>query len=137
VAEVLLAIFGLQGIVAARFRKYVPGLIAAAFLCIDLLGVHTLLIPYYAGFIAHVPGTDTIHAAGLRRLWELPKSLVLQRLTVNRPGVLGPEGILLLWVLYLLASAVPILVCYFNGRQKNTVSAAEIELQVSAPSPPA
>jgi hypothetical protein len=113
--EMLLACCGLLAMTPHRWRNWaLPGM-ALAFIVIDLYGVHALLVPYYTGLIAHVPGTDIVHPATLNQFLHFSPSLTLERLTTNKPTVFNPVVCALLFIVYWAATGGSVAVAYFAG----------------------
>jgi hypothetical protein len=112
IAEMLLTCCGLQAFAGRRWPTLVLPAVAAAFASLDLYGVHALLVPYYTGLIAHVPGTDVVHPATFSQLVGVSPSLILQRLAVNKPAILGASVFGMLFVLYYAATIATVVVSY-------------------------
>jgi hypothetical protein len=86
-AEAVLIAFGLRGIFGKRWA-----LAALAFVCclaaaLDLYSVNALLMP---------------HSTGLVRLGN--PGLILERLSIDKPALIGPTAIGMLWAAYLSAT---------------------------------
>jgi 4-amino-4-deoxy-L-arabinose transferase-like glycosyltransferase len=115
VPELLLVACGLLAIVPKRRCNAVLPVLTVAFAAIDLYGVHTLLTPYYTGLIAHLPGSDVVIPARLQQLAAAGPQLILTRLAVNKPALLGPGTIAVLFMAYYLATAVAVGVAFVSA----------------------
>jgi hypothetical protein len=120
VPELLLVTCGLFVIVPKRWRNAVLPALTVAFAAIDLYGVHTLLAPYYTGLIAHLPGSDVVIPARLQQLAAAGPQLILTRLAVNKPALLGPGTIAVLFMAYYLATAVAVGVAFVSASKSES-----------------
>jgi Dolichyl-phosphate-mannose-protein mannosyltransferase len=127
VPEILLVTYGLLAIAPRRWGWAVLPTMATMFAAIDIYGVHALLVPYYSGLIAHVPGSDMVHPARLAQLVSAGPHLLLDRLAANKPDSLTPEVFALLFVAYYLATAATVAVSYAAARA--TLADAEFPSQ--------
>jgi 4-amino-4-deoxy-L-arabinose transferase-like glycosyltransferase len=112
VPEMLLATCGLYSLTPEGRRWIVLPAMTAAFAAIDLYGVHALLAPYYTGVISHLAASDFVRPATLVQLVKAGPQLLRERLTANRPAWLSPPLMALFWVVYCIATIVPIIVSY-------------------------
>lgn len=120
VPELLLVTCGLFAVVPKRWRKAVLPALTAAFAAIDLYGVHALLLPYYTGLIAHLPGSDLVTPARFQQLVAAGPQFILTRLTVNKPAFLGTGSVTLLFGAYYLATAVTVGVAFLSVYKAET-----------------
>jgi 4-amino-4-deoxy-L-arabinose transferase-like glycosyltransferase len=120
VPELLLVACGLLAITPKRWRNAVLPALAAAFAAIDVYGVHALLLPYYTGLIAHLPGSDVVSPARFQQLVTAGPQLILTRLTVNRPAFLGPASVAVLFGAYYLATVVTVGVAFVSMYKAKT-----------------
>lgn len=104
VPEVLLVAYGFYSLFPERWHRAILPAIATSFAVIDLYGTATLLVPYYTGLIAHMPGSDVVRPVGLSVLMHTSPYLVLSRLTANKPVWLRSEVMAILMVLYCAAT---------------------------------
>ena len=89
-------------------RPYVFPLLCLAFLALEVFAMHIYLLPYYAGFVAHVRGNE-INALKLSQLRGGGWRLLAQRLSANKPVWLSARAMARLWAGYVLASVwVPV-----------------------------
>ena len=107
VPEILLVVYGLYSIVPQRWSRAIVPAICTAFAAIDLYGVAALMLPYYAGLIAHAPGSDVVYPASLLQVTHVP-GLILSRLTANKPESLGPGAVAALALLYCVATLLTV-----------------------------
>jgi len=122
VAEVLLACGGLLALAPRNWRPAVLPVLAIAFAAIDLYGVNALLLPYYTGLIAHLPGTNIVRPATLQQLMG-NVSLLLRHAAVNKPARLGPPTFAVLLVLYYASTlALVAVACVCTRRIDGNVS---------------
>ena len=80
----------------------------ACFAALELFGICFYAIPYYTGFIAHLPNgaLPTLHIGQLQNGgWRL----ILERLAVNKPPFLTAPVIAALWILFLAATVLLVL----------------------------
>jgi 4-amino-4-deoxy-L-arabinose transferase-like glycosyltransferase len=110
--EVLLVTYGLYQLLPKRWRPAILPAMAAAFAAIDLYGTGTLLVPYYTGLIAHLPGSDVVYPISLLKLVHTGRDLVLSRLTANRPEWLAEPVFAVLILLYCLATVLPVVIAF-------------------------
>lgn len=101
VPEAMLVVVGLA---AFHWGRYVFVGLVAAFFLLEIYATHWILIPYYAGLIAHT-AHGTLQAFGSSRLGAISWAEFLTRLEINRPGFVTNVSLLVLWVLYLASSA--------------------------------
>ena len=104
VPELLLLAYGFRQLLPAHAHRVILPAAATAFAAIDLYGAFALLVPYYTGLIAHVPGSDRVRAASLSLLLHTAPQLVLSRLTTNKPDILSQGAFALLIALYGIAT---------------------------------
>ena len=102
-AELVLLIWGLQAFFSSHLVFCTLTAILAA---LDLYGTLAMLMPYYSGFTAHISGR--VPPALWSTLSHLPG--VLQRLSYLRPGWLPAPVLLLMWLLYCIATAGTVLI---------------------------
>ncbi len=126
--EMLLVAFGLFHLVPRRWSWAVLPAMAAAFGAIDLYGTCALLAPYYTGLVAHVAGSDLVHA-NLSKLLSASPSVVLSRLTVNKPEWLHPGVFALLGLLYCAATILAVGESFAVSRAR---PAQELQVQEAA-----
>jgi 4-amino-4-deoxy-L-arabinose transferase-like glycosyltransferase len=100
VPELLLVILGLFAIAPKSVHWAVLPAMAAAFAVIDLYGIYFLALPYYTGLLAHQPGTDIVHPMPWNQLSSANFGIMLQRLTLNKPALLGQGLMAILAFLY-------------------------------------
>ncbi len=101
--EAVLWPLGLMALLPRGGRPYVFPLLCLAFLTLEAFAIHIYLLPYYAGFIAHVRGNE-LSALRLSQLGGGGWRLLLQRLAANKPGWLSARTLGGLWAGYVLAS---------------------------------
>jgi hypothetical protein len=101
--EAVLWPLGLMVLIPSGGRPYVFPLLCVTFLALEAFAMHIYLLPYYAGFIAHVRGND-LRALQLSQLGSGGWRVLAQRLAVNKPWWLNGRVIAGLWAGYVLAS---------------------------------
>jgi hypothetical protein len=84
-AEIILAAVAIRSAFSAKSRPYIYAVLVVAIAITDLHGVHANLIPYYA----------QLDDSG---------TLMLSRLLLNQPTMLGANGLGVLWVLYVVST---------------------------------
>lgn len=96
-------IAGLRSIAPSRVKPAAGPILVISFAALELFGAHFYLLPYYTGFISHLPNGGLpafqiaqLEGGGFRQLFE--------RLTLLMPGGLTPPVLMTLWVLFLLAT---------------------------------
>ena len=103
IAEVILAVAGLQAIAPAALSR---GVVPAGIICfaaLECFGMSFYSIPYYTGFTAHLPGGG-LPALGIGQLQNGGLLLMIARLTENKPAFLSPALMAALWILFLVAT---------------------------------
>lgn len=100
VAEAILLIAGLQTI--APVRVVIPAAVIS-FAALEFFGVHFYAMPYYAGFIAHLPNGN-LPALKLHQLQDGGLHTLFTRLATNKPEFLSAPVIMTLWLLFLAAT---------------------------------
>jgi hypothetical protein len=102
VSEVMLFVAGL---LAFRGGKPLVAATAGFFFLLEMYAMHFLLIPYYTGLIAHAPdgGLQSFHVSQLK---TISTTELLARLEINRASLLTNSTLVLLWCLFLAASAL-------------------------------
>jgi 4-amino-4-deoxy-L-arabinose transferase-like glycosyltransferase len=109
IAEVILAVAGLQAIGLSR------AIVPAGLLCfaaLELFGMCFYAIPYYTGFIAHLPN-GAIPTLRIGQLQAGGLHLLIARLAVNKPPFLTAPVIATLWISFLAATFLLDTVPYF------------------------
>jgi 4-amino-4-deoxy-L-arabinose transferase-like glycosyltransferase len=101
--EAILATAGLVALLPKRYARWILPVATSCFALLELYATHFLLIPYYTGLIAHTPngGLTTFHASMLK---DLPVTVVIERLLVNKPYFLAEPILLAIWILFLLST---------------------------------
>ena len=102
IVEVILAVTGLEALAPAWSRAIAPAGIVC-FAALEGFGMSFYSIPYYTGFIAHLPNGG-LPALQLGQLQNGGLMLMITRLTVNKPAFLCPELMAALWALFLAAT---------------------------------
>jgi 4-amino-4-deoxy-L-arabinose transferase-like glycosyltransferase len=116
VPEILLLAYGLFAVVPLRWRGSVLPALVSGFAAIDLYSVHALLVPYYTGVICHSGASDFVRPVKFMQLVHAGPHLLLERLTANRPAVLEPWGIALLFLAYYAATLGTVVMTYVINR---------------------
>ncbi len=111
--ELLLVAAALYALLPQRGHWAILPSIAAAFAAIDVYGVYSLLIPYYAGIIRHTD--DIVRPMSFVQLANTSPHFVLDRLTANRPEVVSPWLLAVLALLYFAATVLPVVLGYVAG----------------------
>jgi hypothetical protein len=115
VAEILVFTAGLFALLPLRFRRWILPVTTASFGLLDLYTVHFLLIPYYAGLIAHKTNgalaSFVVTRIRSEDLWNIPLRLLVNKDPVNMPLLL------MVWAGY-VASTVALLVMSFRSGLK-------------------
>jgi 4-amino-4-deoxy-L-arabinose transferase-like glycosyltransferase len=114
IPELILVCSGLRAVLPSRLHPWILPLLITAFALLDLYGMHFLLIPYYSGIISH----STVHegvfshstlswvpAAGIQQLVQTGLTTFAERLVINKANFLTTRTLLLLWLIYCLASS--------------------------------
>jgi len=93
------------------FKDYYLALPVALFAGIDLYGMHSLLLPYYSGFIRHVQ--DKVAPLPLRDIGNLPIGQILTNVALVSPSGIGRVGFIALWVLYVAATTSVVIIAFY------------------------
>ncbi len=123
VPEVLLVTCGLYSVFPKRWCWMVLPGAAAAFAAVDFYGVLALMLPYYTGIISHLPASDIVRPARVMQLVHAGPRLLLERLTVNKPGFLVPWVLGLLFLMYCVSTVVTAVVGYVVMMRGNRANA--------------
>jgi 4-amino-4-deoxy-L-arabinose transferase-like glycosyltransferase len=117
VPEVTLVIMGLFALFPVRWRRAILPTITSGFALLDLYATNFLLVPYYAGLIAHRPDgpLGSFHASQLAEVGPLS---VLQRLLINKPGFLTVPILAASWILYVAATLGLVALCVRLSRRE-------------------
>ncbi|HEX7962842.1 MAG TPA: phospholipid carrier-dependent glycosyltransferase, partial [Terriglobales bacterium] len=111
VAEVILLYVGLTALLPSRFKRHILPVLTALFAVLDFAGMHLLLLPYYAGITSHI-SQDRVPLAGLGQLFHTGILEFARRVSANKPAVLGPGVLISLWILYLAATVLLVLLAF-------------------------
>jgi len=68
--------------------------------------MHWLAIPYYTGIIGH-QANGTLAALHMGQFHTAGFGTVFERLTVNKPALVSPPVLMILWILYLAGTILP------------------------------
>jgi hypothetical protein len=102
-AEAILAVTGLQGIVPDWLSRAIVPAGIVCFAAVEWFGMSFYSIPYYTGFIAHLPNGG-LPALGIRQLQNGGLYTLVTRLTANKPAFLSVPVMATLWGLSLAAT---------------------------------
>ena len=86
--EVILAVIGLEAIAPARLSQAIVPAGVICFAALEWFGMSFYSIPYYTGFIAHLPNGG-LPALGIGQLRNGGLSILIARLTANKPEFLN------------------------------------------------
>ena len=111
-AELVLMAWGLQAFFSPRL---VFGMLAVVLAALDLYGTVTMLMPYYAGFTTHARGR--VPPAFWSTISHLPT--VFARLSYIRPAWLDAPVLVVIWLLYCIATAGSALIVFRLFREEN------------------
>ena len=118
VAEIILATVGLFALCPVRLRPCVLPAGSVLFALLDLYGLHFLLIPYYTGLISH-QSNGALASFHISQLAETGLGTVILRLQANKPEWLGTGILLVLWILFLVATLGLVVIAICSGRGKD------------------
>jgi hypothetical protein len=104
VAEAILLLAGLRALVGQRARHWIAPSLLVCYTLLDLYTFHFLLLPYHTGLIFHRPD-GSLMSFHLSDLKAISFQELLGRLLMNRPDFLGHTSLVVLWIVFLLASA--------------------------------
>jgi 4-amino-4-deoxy-L-arabinose transferase-like glycosyltransferase len=102
-AEVILICAGLRALLPIRARAWATPSLAALFALLDVYGVHFILLPYYAGVVAHTPA-GRLPVFRLSHLATTGLGEISARLGINPPFLLSPVAFWFLWGMYWIAT---------------------------------
>ena len=90
---------------AFRRGKAIVATIVVFFFLLEMYATHFLIIPYYTGLIAHAPngGLQSFH---ISQLATISMKELLARLEINRASLVTDPTLIILWCLFLAASAL-------------------------------
>lgn len=89
-----------------RWRLQAVALGTILFGALDLYAAHWIVIPYYTGIIGH-RANGALAAFHVSQLRSVGFVNVFARLAANKPGLISPPVLMILWVLYLAATILP------------------------------
>lgn len=113
IPELILVYSGLRSVLPFRLHPWILPSLITAFALLDLYGMHFLLIPYYSGIISHSAVYEGVFshstlswvpAAGIRQLVRTGLTTFAERLAINKPNFVTTRTLVLLWLIYCLAS---------------------------------
>lgn len=99
----------LSAVAFGRFRMLGVALGTTLFGLLDLYGMHWLAIPYYTGIIGH-RANGTLAALHISQFHTVGFGAVFERLAVNKPALMSPPVLIVLWILYLAGTILPMAV---------------------------
>lgn len=102
-AEVILAVTGLQAVLPAGLSWLISPAAILCLVALEFFGMTFYSIPYYTGFIAHLPG-GAIPALRLSQLRDSGLQSLLGRLASNKPEFLNATVFGAMWILFLAAT---------------------------------
>jgi 4-amino-4-deoxy-L-arabinose transferase-like glycosyltransferase len=107
--EILLVAIGLLALFQETGRQWFLPTITALFALLELYATHFLLVPYYAGLIAHTSdgALATFHVSLFR---SVGFQSVIKRLLINKPSGLNTPIFLTQWVLFIAATVGLVLI---------------------------
>jgi hypothetical protein len=103
IAEAILAVAGLEAIAPAAWARAIVPAGIVCFVALEAFGMSFYSIPYYTGFIAHLPNGG-LPALGIAQLQNNGWHTMLDRLTANKPAFLSAPVMATLWMLFLAAT---------------------------------
>jgi 4-amino-4-deoxy-L-arabinose transferase-like glycosyltransferase len=103
IAEAILAVAGLEAIAPAAWARAIVPAGIVCFVALEAFGMSFYSIPYYTGFIAHLPNGG-LPALGIAQLQNGGWYTMLDRLTANKPAFLSAPVMATLWMLFLAAT---------------------------------
>ena len=100
-----IAILLLAGLRTAmpRFTAAAGPILAIAFSALELFATHFYLLPYYTGFVSHVPAGG-VPAFRLAQLGNGGFQTMFQRLTLYKPAWMAPPVLIVAWGMFLMAT---------------------------------
>src|SRR5947208_7635969 len=101
--EVILVFSGLQAIAPAALSRAVVPAGIICFAALECFGMSFYSIPYYTGFIAHLPN-GAIPTLRIAQLQNGGLHTIIQRLATNKPEFLIAPVIAALWIMFLVAT---------------------------------
>ena len=107
-AEAILLYVGLSGIFPAQFQHRILAALTLLFVLLDLAGMHLLLVAYYTGITSHVT-QDRVPLAHVGQLVHTGIFEFARRLSVNKAALLGAGVLISLWIVYLMATGLLVL----------------------------
>lgn len=122
-AEAMLLFMGIRTLLPASAFRFAIPLVISSYALLDLYGTHFLLIPYYTGLISH-DSFDQVHPVKLWALAHVGASDIIQRVTTNKPAVLSPTLLTIMWLLY---SMVTIFIALLSWRTKGASLLATVD----------
>ena len=109
---------------AFKYGEQALTALTAAFFLVEIYATQWILIPYYAGLISHGQG-GTLRAFYLSHLKTVGVAELVTRLGINRPTLLSGNVLVILWVLYLIASAGIVFLAWYGCRIGHAMAPTE------------
>lgn len=104
-AELALMAIGWRALVPARARGALMAGFVFCVAALDVYTVHFVSIPYYTGLVAHRPN-GFVASFHVSQLQEVGLGEVLRRLAEYKASWLGPAGMGMVWVVYIVATSI-------------------------------
>jgi hypothetical protein len=116
VCQMTIVASGLYQLLPQRWSGAMASL-TGLFLMLEAYATHFVLIPYYTGLIRHnASGTlDTFH---LKQAASLGWIQLLRRVAINKPNFLGPQELVVVWLVFLAASLFLLFVGFDCARNR-------------------
>jgi 4-amino-4-deoxy-L-arabinose transferase-like glycosyltransferase len=100
----------------SRFKHHILPILTALFAVLDVAGMNLLLLPYYTGITSHT-SQDRVPLAGIGQLFHTGILEFARRVSANKPALLGPGVLIFLWILYLAATVLLVLLAFRLSRR--------------------
>jgi hypothetical protein len=103
VAPIAVLLFAGLHTALPRCKAAAGPLLVIALGAVELFGTHIYMLPYYTGFISHLPNGG-LPAFRLAQLGNGGFQAIFQRLTLYKPAWMAPVALIAAWVLFLVAT---------------------------------
>lgn len=124
IPELILVYCGLRAVLPFGSHRWILPSLTTAFALLDLYGMHFLLLPYYSGIISHSAvyegvfshsALSSVPAARMQQLMRTGVSAIADRLVVNKPFFLTADTLVVLWIIYFLATVCTLIASWKGG----------------------
>jgi len=111
---------GLRSIAPRRLKAASGPILVGAYAVLELFGADIYLLPYYAGFISHLPNGG-LPALRVAQLGNGGFRMIFERLALYKPAWLTAPILVSLWMLFLLATIALVAASIYFAETESSV----------------